>query len=555
MNPLQNVVYFAVFLGVLVTVHELGHFLVAKACGVKVLKFSIGFGPRIFGFTRGETEYRVAWIPLGGYVKMAGEQPHDDVAPEDAKRSFLNQPPWKRGAIVAAGPAFNLIFPIIAYFIVNLIPVEVESTRIGYVDPDMPAAMAGLQPGDRIKSVEGREVRTFGELPDAFVGLFDRPVTVTYERDGAVKTATITPQKFVDSDPVEKIERGLIGVGAVPRAAVVGVPAGSAAEAAGLKTFDRVAKVNDAAVGDELQLREVVSKIPAGTPLNLTVLRTDFFETGGAKFVIPNVANVAVTRGEGEGFAALGGAEPGDLYVWNVEPESPAAKAGLKRGDRAVSIDTKVLHSAQFMNTALRNQDTKPFKLTWRSGAEEKSADIQQAVVKQMDELKNEYEVLDLGVRFRPVFANRADPLAGGATAEKMQLKMSPQEALVASVKIVPKITRKIAIVIGKLFTGDVAFSSVGGPVTLYMVATKSAEAGIDSFMSSMAILSINLGLMNLLPIPVLDGFALLAAIWEGIRRRPIPIRAKEYANMVGLAMLALLMVMVLKNDITRLLR
>ncbi len=123
------------------------------------------------------------------------------------------------------------------------------------------------------------------------------------------------------------------------------------------------------------------------------------------------------------------------------------------------------------------------------------------------------------------------------------------------SVKIVPKIIRKIAIVIGKLFTGDVPMSAFGGPVTLYMVATKSAEAGIESFMSSMAILSINLGLMNLLPIPVLDGFALLAAIWEGIRRRPIPIRAKEYANMVGLAMLALLMVMALKNDITRLLR
>src|SRR3954462_15595144 len=147
---MQSAGSFIVFLGVLVTVHELGHFLVAKACGVKVLKFSIGFGPRIFGFTRGETEYRVAWIPLGGYVKMAGEQPHDDVAPEDARRSFLNQPPWKRAAIVVAGPVFNLIFPVIAYFCVNLGAVEVVSSRVGYVEPEKPAAVAGVKPGDRV---------------------------------------------------------------------------------------------------------------------------------------------------------------------------------------------------------------------------------------------------------------------------------------------------------------------------------------------------------------------------------------------------------------------
>jgi regulator of sigma E protease len=419
----------------------------------------------------------------------------------------------------------------------------------------MPAAMAGLKPGDRVKSVDGREVKTFRELPDAFVGLFDKPVQVTFERDGVLKTVSLTPQKTVDVDPVEKVERGLIGVSAEPRAAVIGVPAGSSAEGAGLKTFDRIAKINDTAVGDELQLREVVSKIDIGAPMELTVLRTQLAPTGGAKVVVPEVVKVPVTRGEGEGFAALGGSEPGDLYLWNVEPDSPAAKAGLKVGDRPVSIDGKTLRSAQFMSSTLRNQDTKPFKLVWRSGAEEKTAEVQQVVVKQMDELKNEYEVLDFGHRFRPVFAGRADPLAAGPKAEHIELKLGPVQAFVESAKIVPKIIRKIAIVIGKLFTGEVAFSSVGGPVTLYMVATKSAEAGLDNYMSSMAILSINLGLMNLLPIPVLDGFALLAAIWEGIRRRPIPIRAREYANMVGLAMLALLMVMVLKNDISRLLR
>src|SRR6185369_17006658 len=200
MNPLQNIVAFAVFLGVLVTVHELGHFLVAKACGVKVLKFSIGFGPRIFGFTRGETEYRIAWIPLGGYVKMAGELPHDEVAPEDARRSFLAQPPWKRAAIVVAGPVFNLIFPVIAYFFVNLGSVEVRSTRIGYVEPGKPASVAGIKPGDRVKSVNGIEMKSFDAIPEAFVGLFDRPVPIVVERDGQPLSLSVTPNKFTEKD-------------------------------------------------------------------------------------------------------------------------------------------------------------------------------------------------------------------------------------------------------------------------------------------------------------------------------------------------------------------
>ncbi len=556
MNPLQNIVAFAVFLGVLVTVHELGHFLVAKACGVKVLKFSIGFGPRIFGFTRGETEYRIAWIPLGGYVKMAGEQPHDEVTPEDAKRSFLAQPPWKRAAIVVAGPVFNLIFPVIAYFFVNLGAVEVVSTRIGYVEPEKPAAMAGMKPGDRVKSIDGVEVKSFADLREAFNGKFDRALPIVIERDGKELSLSVTPMKVVDRDMVESTERGLIGIAPDPRAAIVGVPAGTLADQAGLQTFDRIAKIGDKVIHDELELNEVIEAIPVGTELDLTVLRSGLGESGGMKFVIPEIKTLKLTRTEGEGFAALGGAELGDLYVWTVSPGTPADKAGVKRGDRIVAIDGKQLRSYMFFANTLQNLDTKPFKLTWRSGAEEKTTELAQAHIKITDELKNELEILDLGILARPAFTGRApDVLAGGSRLDKVTLHIGPKEAFLASVKIVPQITRKIAIVIGKLFTGDVAFSTVGGPVTLYLVASKSAEAGLDSYMQSMAILSINLGLMNLLPIPVLDGFALLAALWEGIRRRPIPIRAREYANMVGLAMLALLMVMVLKNDITRLLR
>ena len=177
MSAIQNTVFFIIFLGVLVTVHELGHFLVAKACNVKVLKFSIGFGPRIFGFTKGETEYRVAWLPLGGYVKMAGQEPDDEVAPEDLGRSFQAQTWWKRALIVVAGPAFNLLFPIIAFFFLYVGSTQVIAPRVGWLEPELPAARAGIKPGDYIKSIDGKEVRSFSEIRELVSGAAPKRAT------------------------------------------------------------------------------------------------------------------------------------------------------------------------------------------------------------------------------------------------------------------------------------------------------------------------------------------------------------------------------------------
>src|SRR5260370_34545927 len=160
----QNLAYTLVLLGVLVFVHELGHFLVAKAVNVKVLPFSSGFGTRIFGFTKGETEYRVAWWPLGGYVKMAGELPQDELSPEEAKRGFLAQAPWKRALIVTAGPAFNLLFPVLAYFLLFLGTHQQISTRIGSGEPGLPAAEARLPPRGRVLAQDGGKVRSFEEI-------------------------------------------------------------------------------------------------------------------------------------------------------------------------------------------------------------------------------------------------------------------------------------------------------------------------------------------------------------------------------------------------------
>src|SRR6476469_4928200 len=154
---LANLGWLALMLGSLVVIHEFGHFIVAKACGVKVLKFSVGFGPKLLGFTRGETEYRLSRLPLGGYVKMAGDIPGEELPPEDQKRGFLTQPPWKRALIVAAGPVFNLVFPILLYFAVFVSYPQV-STRVMALSQGMPPAQAGLQVGDRVVAVNGHRV-------------------------------------------------------------------------------------------------------------------------------------------------------------------------------------------------------------------------------------------------------------------------------------------------------------------------------------------------------------------------------------------------------------
>lgn len=541
---MQETGYFILLLGVLVTVHELGHFLVAKWCGVKVLKFSIGFGPKLLGITKGETEYQIALLPLGGYVKMAGDVPGEELPPEEASRGFLNQPPWKRAAIVFAGPLFNLLFPILVYFFVFVGPHEAISSRVGNVLPGMPAAAAGIRPGDRIVAVDGEKTQTFGDVRDAFVGRFERPVPVTVQREGKEHVLQITPLRNSESTPIGSTERGIIGIEHSPRSPVLGVPAGGVADKAGLKPFDRVLAINGTSTPDEGAVLEQIAK--AQGEVTLTVLRSRPVPAGVVTGRAPEMVEVKVPKQAGEGLASIG-AEPADLYVAAVASGSAAEKAGLKAGSRLLAFNSQPLSSFSFLAVELSKLKDKPFQLSWRGpDGVERTEQLAQAPIEIKGEMGEVTSALALGVQ--PWVSSSADmpPL------DKVTVHMGPGEALKEATLIVPKIVGEMVTVLGKLVTFQLSPKTIGGPVMMFQMAAKTKELGFDYFLNLMALISINLGVMNLLPIPVLDGFHLLSAAWEGVRRRPIPVRVREVANMIGLAMLLLLMLLAFTNDFTR---
>jgi regulator of sigma E protease len=541
MGAFQDTVYFAIFLGVLVTVHEAGHFFAAKWAGVKVLKFSIGFGPPLFRFRRGETEYQVAALPLGGFVAMAGQHPGEDVAEEDAARTFLGAPWWKRVIISSAGPAANLVFPIIALFFVYLGDSTEFTPRVGAVEPGSPASVAGLRPGDLIVSIDGTPIRTFTELSKIAAASADKELTLVVEREGAKETLKVTPANVETLGMIEVQRKGRIGISLAEQAAVLGVPAGSAAEAAGLRTFDRVIKVNDQAVRTARELEQALDH--ATGVVKLEVVRFSSIHEG---VVLPDVVPVEVALADGRGIARIG-AEGGDAYVWEVRPNTPAAALGIKVGDRFTQVGGHPVHSVGAVEDRMALARRRKVDIAWRSGGETRTATV--GPFAPEGNARYCMAPTDFGVRFGAPGLPMA-PVAG----ETVTLHFGPVEALQASLKKLPEGIMLIGRILAKLPTGEVPLESMGGPVQIFQVASQTAEAGLGAFLSAMAIVSVNLALVNLLPIPILDGFSILTSLWEAVRRRPVPVRAREIATYFGFAVLALLMVVAFRNDIARLL-
>jgi regulator of sigma E protease len=421
---------FLFVLGVLVFVHELGHFLAARRLGVRVLTFSLGFGPKLLKFRRGDTEYCVSAIPLGGYVKMAGETPDDPRT--GSPDEFMSKTKWERFQVLIMGPVMNIVLAVVVMAVVLAQGAEVpvyqdQPPVVGGVESGSPAEQAGIQGGDLIVDVAGRAVDTWEDLFLAIGTRPDRDVALTLRREGQTRSVTVRPV------PETRYEIGTIGV-------------------------------------------------------------------------LPNINPIVASVIAGE----------------------PAERAGLLAGDLVLAVDgERMVTRTHLVDTISRN------------GGQEIALTI-------------EREGRELIIRATPALRGDRGLLGIYVTEPTRSFTPGPFEAVKLSVERNIEFSGLIFQTLGGLFIGETSPRQLMGPVAIAQLSGESAEAGWIALFSLMASISLNLGLLNLLPIPVLDGGHILIIALEGVARRDFSMAVKEKMLLAGFVLLMTLMVTVIYNDLTR---
>lgn len=542
---MMSPIYFVLMLGGLIFFHEFGHFIIARLFGVRVLEFSIGFGPKIGSFQRGDTVYRIGLLPLGGYVKMLGADPlsdnPDEVLPAD---SFAQKALWQRALIVLAGPVFNFILPFFIFFFLFASQAQVAPPVLGTLQPDGVAERAGLRPGDRIVEIDGSPIRGWWELERVVSSNAGQALSVTVSRDGGRQlVVSLTPESVTD---VVAPELGLTRtVGRIQielgyRRPFILVSPGSAAAASGLESWDEIVAIGGAPVDRYESVMTSLESLTA--PTTLTVLRrAPLAEPEASWFDLESqqARTITFTPKAGDGLLGLRSAE---FAIYDVVPGSPEEKAGLTRGDEIVAID-----GAKKSSWGVLMADIRGFP-----GGERALTVARDGVTRTV---KVTFEERTVKGEFN---TDDAQVLVGMSHCSGYALpEPIPNDARIAYA--ISKTGSETARVFGLtlasltgLFTGQVALKQMGGPIFIYEVASRTREEGWTYFFTVMAWLSISLGLINLVPIPVLDGGHLLLFLLEGLRRKPLSMRTRQIAFYIGFSFIAVLMVLVFRNDIMR---
>ncbi|MCC6557879.1 MAG: RIP metalloprotease RseP [Polyangiaceae bacterium] len=542
----MDLLYFALLCSVLIFVHELGHFVCAKLFGVKVLTFSIGFGPKILRIRGRETEYCVGLLPLGGFVKMLEENRQEAVLPEDRKRTFEAQALWKRVIIVMAGPAMNVLFPVLLYFAVFLGDSRFVPPAVGVVLPGHPAE-GKLLPGDRILEVDGERISTFAELHRMIAKSPNQELKLKVFRDKEHVEVTVIPEEKIVQKPLEIVDRvGELGIGPSRPAAVIGVSrTDSPAFRAGLRTFDLVTEVRGRPVKTFADLEEALAD-NRGANVPVTYLRPVPVPRalgGLAELAVYESGVAALTPEAGHGdLLARTGIEHADLYAASVPEGSAEWNADLRPGDRIIEVDgVEVPAWTTFVERLFAAPD-RPHVITWLRGGQRKSGTI---------ELRREDWIDEYG-QHRPRFYLRASNWSPTVPEPYVESSAGVRLALESALDETYDVIRFIVVGILRIMEGKVSISTLGGPITVYDVVGEEGAKGVSYFVWAMAVISINLGLINLLPIPVLDGGHLLFFSFEAVLRRPLPLRVREIASLLGLVVLMGLMGIAFKNDVER---
>jgi len=426
------VLSFVFVLGVLVFVHELGHFLAAKRVGIRVLKFQLGFNPTILSFRFGETEYGIGALPLGGYVKMAGEANED--GPTGDPREFLSKTRWQRFQVLFMGPAMNLLLAFVLLAGILYQGAEVASyadqpVNVGLVKPESPAALADIRPGDRIVSVAGHRVDTWEEFSVTVGTRPNREISIGLLRDGLDVTKTVTPV----AEEKGRFETGDIGVMPNVHPHLAAISENEPGAKAGLKAGDVIVAANGMPMTFDTEFRQVIRK-NANTPLTLSILRA------GSPMTI-----VVTPRMNGK-----------------------VGYLGVTPVDDTKTIKPSILGA---------------FRLSWEKNW---------------------------------------------------------------------SMTQMIGQTIWGLLTRELSPKQLMGPIAIAQVSGESAQLGWMALLGLMVTLSLNLGLLNLMPIPMLDGGHIMIMALEGLARRDFSVKVKEKFLLAGFVVLMMLMVTVFYNDLSR---
>ncbi len=449
MHIVQTILALALTLGILVTLHEYGHFWVARRCGVKVLRFSVGFGKPLFSwYDRHGTEFAIAAIPLGGYVKMLDER-EGPVPDELRDQAFNSKPPSRRIAIAAAGPVANFLFAIFAYWLLSVVGFTTVAPIVGDVTPDSIAERMGLAEGMEIHEVDGHRVTSWRDIN---MRLLERAgehsnvvVAVSDEGRRDKLSTTLDGWRLRDDNPDPLGEFGVQPWRPDIPAVLGEIAGGGRAEAAGLQPDDRIMAVGGEPVANWFELVEVIRNSPEQT------------------------LDIALERG-------------GEIINVSVTPESRTSDAGQNIGFVGAGV----------------------------------------AQVSWPDEVLRD-------VQFGPL---AAIPNAVSETWAD---------------------TRLTLVAIKKMVTGLLSPTNLSGPITIARVAEASVSSGFEDFIRFLAYLSVSLGVLNLLPVPVLDGGHIVYYTIEAIRRKPLSEQVQALGLRIGMALILTLMVFALYNDLMRL--